>query len=101
DGDTEDWRKDRLWAIDVVHIDYLDAYVAQHLRPFADAFGRLALNHHEELAAGEGFVTGLGENSYTDLEPRLRPRPVMQRASRGLSIAGRIASFPYWLWKSR
>jgi hypothetical protein len=101
DGDTEDWRKDRLWAIDVVHIDYLETYVAKHVQPFAEAFGRLAVAHHEELATGEGFATGLGENSNEHLEPRLRPRPVIQRASRGMSIAGRLLSFPYWLWKKK
>ncbi|KGQ02235.1 hypothetical protein BBAD15_g12556 [Beauveria bassiana D1-5] len=76
DGDSKDWRKDRRWAIDVVHIDYLETYVAQHVQPFAEAFGRLAITHQEELATGEGYVTGLGKNSFDNLEPRLRPRPV-------------------------
>jgi hypothetical protein len=99
--DTDDWRKDRLWALDVVHVDYLDTYVNDNLRPFAEEFARRALAHHEELATGEGFASGLGRNSHEGIESRLKPRPVLQKASRGMSMAWRIITFPYWLWKNR
>ncbi len=101
DGDTEDWNKDRLWAIDVVHEDFLSDYIELHLRPFADEFSRLALLHSEELAAGEGFVSALGKSPFRDIENRLTPRPITHKATRGAGIAWRVLTFPYWLWKNR
>lgn len=101
DKDTEDWMKDRLWALDVVHVDYLDTYIKEHLQPFAEEFSRRALAHQEELATGQGFVSGLSASSYEDIENRLKPRPIMNKAFRGVSIMRRFMTFPYWLWKNR
>lgn len=101
DKDTEDWRRDRLWALDIVHVDYLDTYVKEHLQPFAEEFSRRVLAHHEELATGRGFVSGLSANSHEDIESRLKPRPMLKNASRGMNITWRVITFPYWLWKNK
>ncbi|HEB3532456.1 TPA: hypothetical protein RZC51_003999 [Burkholderia cenocepacia] len=101
DGDTEDWRKDRLWAIDVVHEDYLNIYIEQHVQPFAEEFARLALEHDAELAACQGFCSGLGKDSYRQIANRLSPRPLMHKPRRTAGIAWRIVTLPHWLWKSR
>jgi hypothetical protein len=99
DRDSHEWQKDRLWAIDVVHVDFLDEYVEKHLMPFAKEFAAKVLAHQTEVATGEGFVSGLGANSFEGLESRLRPRPVAQRTLRGAAIFWRVLTFPYWIWK--
>lgn len=40
DKDTENWQKDRLWALDFVHVDCLDTYIQEYLRPFAEEFSQ-------------------------------------------------------------
>ena len=101
DRESDEWHKDRLWALDVVHIDFLETYIEEHLMPFAHEFGLRALAHHEELAEGKGFATGLGDDLFSNLEKRLCTRPVMNKASRGVSILWRVLTFPYWIWKDR
>jgi hypothetical protein len=64
----------RLFGIDVVHKDFLQSYLDDHAVPFAKEFKTLALKHHEEIASGKAFVSGMGEDSWRDLEDRLRPR---------------------------
>jgi hypothetical protein len=62
-----------LFAIDVVHKDFFQAYLNQHIAPFAEQFRVLAHKHHEELATGKGFISGMGAESWENLEARLRP----------------------------
>jgi len=70
-------KRSQVLGIDVVHKDYLRTYVDQHVAPFAKEFSALALKHAHELADARGFVPSMGENSWTEIEPRL------QRASFG------------------
>jgi hypothetical protein len=63
-------------AIDVIHKDFILEYLENHLLPFARQFGEAALRHDEELASGKGFVSGMGADSFSDLEDRLKPRTV-------------------------
>jgi hypothetical protein len=62
----------QVHAIEVVHKDYLRTYLDFHLNPFAQRFADLALKHPDVLADGKGFVSGMGQNSWTQIEPRLR-----------------------------
>ena len=61
------------FGIDVVHRSFFDTYLQQHAIPFALEFARLAQKHHVELAAGEGFVSGMRADS-SNIESRLRPK---------------------------
>ncbi len=101
DRDSDQWHKDRLWAIDVIHVDFLATYVEHHLMPFAKEFGSRALAHHKEMAEGKGFASGLGADSFSNLEGRLRERAVMSAAARGASIFWRLLTLPYWIWKKK
>lgn len=70
----------RLCALDVVHVDFLDTYINDHLMPFASEFSSRAVRHQEELATGKGFAAGLEANSHTDIESRMKAkRPLIPR----------------------
>lgn len=101
DKDSPDWRKNRIWAIDVVHEDFFKTYIQQHVKPFAKEFARLVLEHGEELATCEGFATGMGKMSLTLIEDRLKPRSLTHKSKRYMNIAGRALLLPYWLWKNK
>ncbi len=62
------------YGIDVVHRAFLETYLEKHLLPFASDFGALVLKHNKVLAKMKGFASGLGKNSWNDIEGRLRPR---------------------------
>lgn len=81
---NETWlHRNKLYAIDVVHKDFLEQYVSKHVRPFSQVFSQLVLKHHEVLASGKGFAPGMGKNSWTEIERRLRPRRISSGAKRG------------------
>jgi hypothetical protein len=63
-------------AIDIVHIDFLEDYLQSHLIPFAEEYALRVLRHDEELAEGQGFASGMGNDSFIRLEERLQPRTV-------------------------
>jgi hypothetical protein len=65
--------RDRMWAVDVVHQDYLEEYVSSHLMPFANDFATRVLAHTTEIADGQAFVAGMGANSWHGIEPRVSP----------------------------
>jgi len=72
----------QVFGIDVVHKDYLSTYVDQHVMPFADEFSRLVLKHPDVLADARGFASGMGANSWTDIEPRLQRATLRIRRKR-------------------
>ncbi len=80
----------RVFGVDIVHKDYLQAYIQQHVLPFAEQFAERALRHAQVLADGKGFISGMGSNSWTELEERLQPSGVVTSAKRAKSILGRI-----------
>lgn len=63
-----------LIAFDVVHRDFLRIYLDDHVLPFAQRFAMLAREHHEVLASGKGFLSGLGAGTadFASLEPRTK-----------------------------
>lgn len=64
----------RMYAIDVVHKDYLDDYMDKEVQPFANEFSERVKRHGEVLAACRGFVSGFGRDSSLDeIDKRLRP----------------------------
>jgi hypothetical protein len=62
----------QVLGIDIVHKDYLGTYLDHHVMPFANEFTRLVLKHPDPLADTRGFVSGMGVNSWNDIEPRLQ-----------------------------
>lgn len=69
----------RLWAVDVVHRDFVDTYLHSNLIPFAKAFATRVLAHPLEIATGQAFASGMGANSWRDVEKRLAPRKTPHR----------------------
>ncbi|WP_103108830.1 hypothetical protein [Brevibacillus reuszeri] len=63
--------KGKHYVIDVVHKDFFNTYIDQHLIPFANNFGKLALKHARVLASGKGTIKGMAKNPWSDLEQRL------------------------------
>jgi hypothetical protein len=84
------FEKSQVLGIDIVHKDYLDTYIHQHVIPFAEEFSKLSLKHADILADSRGFVTGMGANWWNEIEPRLQPFSFLARRKRGKAILERI-----------
>lgn len=66
------FERSNVFGIDIVHKEYLATYVEQHVNPFAKEFSQLAIKHAHVLSEARGFVTSMGKNSFTEIEPRLQ-----------------------------
>lgn len=73
--EAEKWERDRLWAVDIVHKDFLPVYIQTHALPFAQRFSERVLRHTIELMVGKGFVSGMKKDLTSPIESRLKPRP--------------------------
>jgi hypothetical protein len=80
------FERDRLWALDIVHRDYLNVYLSDHLVPFAQAFAKRVLAHPTEIATGQAFAAGMGADSWQRLEPRIKPRQLDAAVKRSRAI---------------
>jgi hypothetical protein len=78
----ESWDRSKLFALDVVHKDFLEEYLEKHLRPFAETFAELVIKHQHILATGEAFVSGMGEDSWENIEMRLERRKLIAKVNR-------------------
>jgi hypothetical protein len=76
-----------IYAIDVVHVAFLDTYIETHLLPFTIEFASRALKHHVEIADGEGFVPGTGKNRYDNIETLMVPTQTSKRHNSLLRMA--------------
>ncbi len=76
---ADKWERDRRWAIDIVHKDYLSIYIDNHLIPFAERFIKKVLHHQTELATSKAFASGMGADSWDKIEQRLQPQPFSKR----------------------
>ncbi len=76
-GNAELGKNDRgsVIPVDIIHRDFLETYVSNHLLPAARDFAIKILAHSVEAADGEGFITGMDTKWYTDWEAHLQPRP--------------------------
>jgi len=68
------WERGRGFAVDIVHKDFLGTYVEQHAEPFAVDFSKLAIKHHQVLATGRAFVSGMRRRGFSGVESGLEPR---------------------------
>ncbi|WP_121810227.1 hypothetical protein [Mucilaginibacter kameinonensis] len=76
----KDWsQRSKLSAIDLVHKDYFDQYMEEKVIPFAKRYSELVLKHGTVLAEGKAFVKGMGDNSWTDIEPRLTEYSLLKK----------------------
>jgi hypothetical protein len=76
-----------IYAIDVVHVAFLDTYIEEHLLPFATQLSSRALKHQVEIADGKGFVPGIGKNLDDDIEAVIIPTQASKRHDSFLRIA--------------
>lgn len=88
--EAKKWKRNRLWAIDVVHKDFLAKYLTAHVLPFAHRFSEKALRHATELATGQGFASGMGADSWDNIESRLKPRSTTARLARTRAIGRNV-----------
>lgn len=68
------WERKKLFAIDIVHKDFVNEFVSKNLLPFAREFAQKILKHQEIVVSGKGFAKGLGQNSQEKIEERLEKR---------------------------
>jgi hypothetical protein len=76
--------RDKGFSIDVIHKDYLDKYINEHLLPFASEFVRLVRKHQGELVSGESYVElkkggTLGYDIESLLHPNKRKKHSLKR----------------------
>lgn len=64
----------KMCAIDIVHKTYFGDYIDKHVMNFANEFSRLAIKHQKILVSGKAFAKGMGKDSWSDIEPRLKSR---------------------------
>lgn len=74
--------RSQVFGIDMIHKDYLLTYIDQHVLPFANEFSSLILKHPDVMAEARGFVPGMGQESWMDIEPRLRPVSISSKKDR-------------------
>jgi len=84
--DTEKYKRDYLYVIDIVSKNYLEAYLTEHLIPIANLFSERALCHQKELISGHAFVSGMGDSGFDRIESRLRPQSSASKRSRRKAI---------------
>ena len=63
----------RRWGIDIVHKSYFSTYIKEHVVPFSQRIAELALRHEHVLQSCSGFVSGMGADSWNNIEQRLKP----------------------------
>lgn len=93
-GEDPDWtHQTRLFAVEIVHKDFLEEYLSQHVLPFAQEFCGLATKHQHVLASGEAFAPGMEKFWEEKIEQRLKPREISARVSRFKAIGKNILRF--------
>jgi hypothetical protein len=80
-GEHESERS-QVFAIDVVHKDFLGDYIDRHAVPFAEQFAELAIKHHNVLADARGFVPGMRKEWRSNFETRLKTAGVIAAGKR-------------------
>ncbi|GAB3807107.1 hypothetical protein [Virgibacillus kimchii] len=73
------YNNQKIYALDIVHKDYFDEYMAEQLIPFAKLFGERVHKHEKVLLSGKGFVKDM-ENPWShSFEERLEFKPLTKR----------------------
>lgn len=82
--------RENIYVIDVVHKDFLDSYISNYVLPFAKKVASLALKHDVVLAESRGFIAGMGQDPFTNLEGRLQPPTIPHTVKRYKSLGKNI-----------
>lgn len=69
--------REKMYAIDIVHKDFFNIYIEQHLLPFAEKFSSLVLKHQNVIASGKGFAKGMDKCWHFNIESRLEDKPLL------------------------
>jgi hypothetical protein len=92
-GEEQQVPRDRLWSVDIVHVDFLPTYLDAHLIPFAEEFSRRVLRHTTEIATGQAFVPKMGMNCWDDIESRMEPRQLVHKFKRTQGMGKSLSSY--------
>ena len=68
------WERDVKYAVDIIHKDYFDTYIMNHVLPFAKKFGERMQKHHKIIVNGKAFAKGLNKDSKTNLTNRIKEK---------------------------
>lgn len=82
-------------VLDIVHKDYFEDFLKNHVEPFMLSFRDRAQGHHEILADGKAFLSGMGAAQSFDIEhlqPITTSVPSPARSYRGWRGAIQTAS---------
>lgn len=74
--------RNNLFAIDIVHKDFLGEYIDKHVIPFAERFSKLIIKHQEVIANGKGFVSDINNVKRNEIEHKLLPTSLNNQQSR-------------------
>lgn len=74
--------RNNLFAIDIVHKDFLEEYIDKHVLPFAERFSKLIIKHQEVIANGKGFVSNIGNVKRSEIEKSLIPTSFRNQQNR-------------------
>lgn len=85
--------RSRFLAVDVIHKDFFSNYLEQHLLPFAQQAAILVKKHANIIADNRGFVSGMGKNSSSSIEGRLKQIDIAKKTMRGRAVLRNIARF--------
>jgi hypothetical protein len=89
-SDADHWHRSKLWVVDVVHKEYFSEYIEKHLVPFVQRFAQLAIKHQHVIATGKGFASGMGRESWSNIEGRIQPMPLGTSIRRTRLVIGNI-----------
>jgi hypothetical protein len=82
--------RDKFFAIEIVHKDFLQDYLDNHLLPFYKRFSERVNRHQDCLASGKGFAGQMERYWSFDLERRLKPISVKKKMSHLKAIIRQI-----------
>jgi hypothetical protein len=70
-----DWSaRSKMFAVDIVHKNFLNDYLDKHVMQFASEFSKLSLKHQKILTSGKAFASGMQKDPWENIEPRLKNR---------------------------
>lgn len=72
--DTSHEHRNEIVSYDVVHIDFLEQYIDEHVLPFAEFFTSSVVKLREVLASGKGYADNYNARPWVDTHNRLRAK---------------------------
>ena len=87
----EQWNRSKFFVVDIVHKDFFQTYIENHVSSLAKEFSELIIKHQQVISSGKGFIPNMNKDGWKNFEPRLLPRDVKSNASRAKAIMQNIA----------